>query len=56
MKHILLSIVTIAVLVVFGTCFLLAGQTVLTLFKAHATVANLSGCQIHGLVLTCTRF
>ena len=53
MRHFLLSIVTIAVLVVFGTCFLLAGQAVLTLYKAHAVTASLSGCQIHGLVLTC---
>lgn len=40
MKHLLLSTLLIVVLVVFGYCFLLAGQAVLTIFKAHSLDAT----------------
>lgn len=39
MKHLFLSILLVVVLVTFGYCFLLAGQAVLSIFKAHALQA-----------------
>lgn len=53
MRTFLLSIVAIGVLVVFGTCFLLAAQTLLTTVKANSIYVERTNCVINGNILNC---
>lgn len=50
MKNFLLSVVVIALLYVFGTCVILAGQ----IFFTKANTANFTvGCTVHGQTMIC---
>lgn len=57
MKNLLLSILTVAILIVFGTCFILAVQAVLGLFKAQTvnvqSMLQAGKCVLQGTTLIC---
>ena len=55
MRTFILSIVTITVLGLFGTCFILAGETLLNIYGAKTVNSNYTvpTCTVKNQVVTC---